>query len=912
MRETVDYQTIQHQLFCEKTFATMLKSHRSTLETYKDVLHKARDCLDGHFRQGTCIRSLIFARAWLIDQILLHVWNGFDWQGSDVALIAVGGYGRGELHPYSDIDLLILYKRSVKKHRLNIEQFVTFLWDIGLKVGHSTRSVGQCRDEAKKDITITTSLIESRTLTGNRELLPDILKRVGPNKMWSASEFFEAKRHEQKERHLKYNDTEYNLEPNVKESPGGLRDLQMINWVAKRHFGGSNLRDLVLNRFLNESEFELLTEAQNYLWRIRYGLHMLAGRAEDRLLFDYQRQLAELFGYEDNEKSLAIEKLTQEFYLFVLRVLQLNDMLLQHFDEAIIHAKDKPVRRALNARFKITNDYIEVVDDQVFQRTPFALMEVFLLMAQNPDIQGVRASTIRLIRDSRHLIDKNFRNDIRNISIFMELLRSPQGLIPQLQRMRRYAVLGRYLPEFGRIIGKMQYDLFHIYTVDAHTLLLLEYIRRISLPEESEHFPLASRVMRTIPKPELLYIAALYHDIAKGRGGDHSSLGAKDARAFCKRHQLGDWDTNLVAWLVENHLQMSMIAQRKDISDISVVLQFAQQVKDKTHLDYLFILTVVDINATNPKLWNSWRSSLLRQLYLETARALSRGLENPIDQKNEISRKQSEALTMLAFNPVIVRSIWDQLGDDYFIKHAASDISWHTQSILEHTDPTKPLIRVQQASEAETKGGTQIFIYSQTGEQFFAATASALEQLELNIVDAHISTSQQRFNINTYVVLEENGQPIGNNPQRIQKIGDFLIKALKTPEQYPAIPKRHTTRRLQHFVTPTEVNIYEDENQPYTVVEVVTPDRPGLLARIGQIFINHDLILQKAKIATLGERVEDVFFVSNRALKPINDKKISALLIEEICTVLDQWAKPKTRQSNKPVPEKIPGGDKQG
>ncbi len=896
MTKIIDYKIIQNEIFCSQTFTEALNCGKSITETYKDVLKKAQQRLDEHFRQGTSTRSLIFARAWLIDQVLLHAWNSFDWKDDDIALIAVGGYGRGELHPHSDIDLLILYKRSVKKHRGNIEQFLTFLWDIGLKVGHSTRSIRQCRDEAKKDITVTTSLIESRTLVGNSELLTNLHKRVSPRKIWSASTFFEAKRHEQQTRHQKYNDTEYNLEPNVKESPGGLRDLQMINWVAKRHFGSDKLHDLVLNNFLNEAEFELLTKAQDYLWKVRYGLHMLAGRPEDRLLFDYQSQLAKLFGYKDDDESLGIEKLTQEFYRFALRVMQLNDMLLQHFDEAIIHAKNKPTQYALNARFKITNSYIEVVDDQVFQRTPSALMEIFLLMAQNPEIEGIRASTIRLIRDNRHLIDDNFRKDDRNIFLFTELLRSPQGLIPQLQRMRRYAILGRYLPEFGRIVGKMQYDLFHIYTVDAHTLLLLEYIRRVSLPEESARFPLASKIMQHIPKLELLYISALYHDIAKGRGGDHSTLGAVDARAFCERHKLEEEDTNLVVWLVENHLEMSMIAQRKDISDINVVQQFARKVNDQTHLDYLFLLTVADINATNPSLWNSWRSSLLRQLYLETKRALSRGVENPMDQKNEISRKQSEALAILPFNPEVVYNIWGLLGDDYFIQHSAEDISLHTQSIIEHAKPANPLIRVQQDSDTKLEGGTKIFIYSQTGKQLFSTTVSALEQLGLNIVDAHINTSQRGFNINTYVVLEENGQPIGNNPQRTQKIRAVLEKELKTPGESSTLTRRHTTRRLQHFTTPTEVNIYEDDNQPYTVVEVVTPDRPGLLARIGKILMSHDLILQKAKIATLGERVEDLFFISNRDLKPIGDKKLSALLIEEICTDLDQWAKSKNHQ----------------
>lgn len=899
MSQSLKASELQAQIFDAAEFNRQLVTSKSPIPVFKVVLEAAQTRLDQYFREGASIRILINTRAWLIDQLLAQAWQRFPFHQKDISLVAVGGYGRGELHPHSDIDILILYRGyGIKKQHQNIEQFITLLWDIGLKVGHSLRSIKQCRDEAKNDITIATSLMESRTIIGCDELLQQMQVKVGPNKIWSGRAFFAAKREEQRARHQKYDDTEHNLEPNVKESPGGLRDVQMIGWVAKRHFGGDNLRDLVSNRFLTETEFELLSEGQDYLWKIRYGLHMLAGRAEDRLLFDYQEQLATLFGFENDEGSLAIEQLMQKFYRAVLRILELNDMLLQHFDEAILRAKEKPISKPLNTRFKITNDYIEVVDDQVFKRTPFALMEIFLLMAQNPEIQGVRASTIRLIRDHRHLIDDKFRQDIRNISIFMELLRSPHRMATQLQLMRRYAVLGRYLPEFGKIIGKMQYDLFHIYTVDAHTLLLLQYLRRIYLKTEAERFPLSADVISQIPKLELLYIAGLYHDIAKGRGGDHSELGAEDARNFCLRHRLSEWDAELVAWLVRNHLVMSMTAQRKDISDPSVIQQFAEHVQDQLHLDYLFLLTVADINATNPKLWNSWRASLMRQLYLETKRTLSRGLENPIDRKNAIAKKQQAALTSLPFNPTIVEALWKQLGDDYFIQHREQDIAWHTQAILEHTEPGKPLVMIKEMSIQHRVGGTQIFIYSQTGHHLFATTAALLEQLELNIVDARISTSPNNFNLNSYIVLEENGRPIGDDQQRLEQIKQTLTHALVKPQEPASIIKRHTPRRLQHFTMPTEVNIYTDSYQPYTVIEVTTPDRPGLLARIGRIFLNHGLILQKAKIATLGERVEDVFFVTNQDLEPISDDPLRDKLKSELCEQLDQWAQVGPNQSH--------------
>ncbi len=899
MTETEDLKAIQTELFDPDAFSQQLEQHHNPIRTFKDALASAQQKLDQHFCDGTPTHLLIYARAWLIDQILVMAWRQIPFRNKNLSLVAVGGYGRGELHPHSDIDILILYRGfGIRKQHRHIEKFVTFLWDIGLKVGHSVRSLNQCKDDARRDITIATSLMESRSIVGEPELLAQMQKKVGPNKIWPEQPFFTAKREEQIARHKKFNELEHNLEPNVKESPGGLRDIQMITWVAKRHFGGNDLQDLVSNKFLTETEFGLLSEGQNYLWRVRYGLHMLAGRAEDRLLFDYQEPLARLFGFKDTDESLAIEQLMQQFYRVVLRTMVLNDMLLQHFDEAILRAKEKPVGIAINSRFKITNGYIEVTNDQVFKRTPFALMEIFLLMAQNLDIQGVRASTIRLIRESRHLIDDDFRLDIRNISIFMELLRSPNRMVTQLQRMRRYAVLGRYLPEFGKIIGKMQHDLFHLYTVDAHTLLLLQYLRRIYLRTESDRFPLAIKIIRQIPKLELLYIAGLYHDIAKGRGGDHSKLGATDAREFCMRHRLSNWDASLVAWLVENHLIMSITAQRKDISDPDIIQQFAEKMQDQLHLDYLFLLTVADINATNPNLWTSWRATLMRQLYLETKRALSRGLENPIDRKNAINKKQCQALALLSFNPVIVESLWHQLGDEYFIQHSHEDIAWHTQAILEHTEPGKPLVMIKELSMQEGAGGTQIFIYSQTEHHLFATTAAILEQLELNIVDARISTSPNNFNLNSYIVLEENGQPIGDNQLRLAKIKAALTSALQNPKQMPTIIKRHTPRRLQHFTMPTEAHIYSDSILNCTVIEVVTPDRPGLLARIGRILLENKLILQKAKITTLGERVEDVFFVSTEHREAIIDEKLCKKIEFEICSQLDQWAQHESGTGN--------------
>lgn len=893
----VSLQSLQAEIFNQASFQQRIivansSTPNSALEVYRDTLASARSKLHQHFISGTDVRHLIHGYAWLIDQLLITAWQQLPWREDEaVSLIAVGGYGRAELHPHSDIDLLILLaENSQATHQTNIEQFITLLWDIGLKVGNSVRSISECLEEAQLDITVATSLMESRLLIGSEQQLKEMYSVTSPANIWPPHAFFEAKREEQRTRHLKFNNTDYNLEPNVKGSPGGLRDIQVINWVTKRHFDSDNLHDLVSSGFLTESEFKLLSECQDYLWKIRYGLHMFANRDEDRLLFDYQKELANLFGYQDNDEELAIEQLMQQFYRVVMRTLGLNDMLLQHFDEAILRIKEEPVVRKLNDRFKVTNDYIEVCSPAVFRDTPSALLEIFVHMAKHPDIQGVRASTIRLIRAHRYLIDDDFRAAPENTGLFMSLLRSASGVCTQLQRMRRYGLLGLYLPEFGLIIGKMQHDLYHIYTVDAHTMLLLQYVRRMLLGTKEADLPIATQVSQQIPHMELLYIAALYHDIAKGRGGSHALLGAVDARAFCERHGLDQWATDLVAWLVENHLYMSMTAQRKDISDPDIVQAFAEKMQDQLHLDYLFLLTVADINATNPTLWNSWRASLLRQLYTATKRALSRGLDNPIKRESAIIQKQQQALELLPFNPSIISYLWRPLAGDYFIQHEAEDIAWHTQAILEHREPNTPLIMFKQMSDQHHVGGTQIFVYSHTKHHLFATTAAVLEQLKLNILDARITKTKDDFNLNTYMVLEQNGRPLSDDSQRLEEIKSRLINALRQPQNPPSIARRHTPRWLKHFTMPTQVSIYDDEIQGYTIVEVVTPDRPGLLARIGRIFLEHDLELQKAKIATLGERVEDVFFITTKHLKPLADSELHKVLQTEICTQLDESA----------------------
>ncbi|QEY58263.1 [protein-PII] uridylyltransferase [Pseudomonas sp. C27(2019)] len=884
------------ELFNPEAFQRKLDETSQPIAIYRSAIEHARMVLDQRFLDQQDIHDLVHARAWFIDQLLSHAWwsKSCPTGGCNMALIAVGGYGRGELHPHSDIDLLILLEHEDNQYLHEyISGFLTFLWDIGLEVGHSVRSVAQCAEEARNDLTIMTNLLESRLIAGEQQLLEDMRKRIGPQHMWSSEQFFIGKQQEQRERHNKYNDTEYNLEPNVKGSPGGLRDVQTIMWIARRRFGMRTLSSLEAPGFLTEGEYRLLANARAFLWQVRYALHMLSGRNEDRLLLDFQHKIAHLFGYEDDDNKPAIEHFMQKYYRVVMGISQLSDLINQYFEETIVRIDCTDLPTPINQRFRIRSGYIEACNPYVFSDTPSAILEIFVLLAQHPEIKGVRSQTIRLLRDHRHLIDDEFRQDERNINLFLDLFRCEEGIHMNLRRMNRYGILGRYLPEFGRIVGQMQHDLFHIYTVDAHTLNLIKHLRKLRHPDFAEKYSLASAIMSRLPKLELIYLAGLFHDIGKGRGGNHSLLGAEIAEEFGKLHKLPSWDTRLITWLVRNHLVMSVTAQRKDISDPEEIYNFALLVGDQVRLDYLYVLTVADINATNPTLWNSWRAQLLRQLYSETRRALRRGLENPLEREEQITTRQATALSLLTEEGAdleAVEQLWNHLGDDYFLRHSAGDIAWHSAAILQHKDHLEPLVLVRETTQREYDGGTQIFVYGAHRHDFFAVTVATLDQLDLSTLDARIMTSKGHFSIETYIVLDAAGDRIGDDPERIQQIRSGLTAALRNPADYPAIIQRRVPRQLKHFSFTPQITIHNDASRPYTIVEVIAPDRPGLLARIAGIFLEFNLAVVNAKIITLGERIEDVFFITDAEGLPLADPDLCHALQESMIAQLSTGA----------------------
>lgn len=867
-------------------------AEKPILTVFKDAINAASTQAAHRFLEGEDIRSLVYERALFIDCILHYAWHQFHWP-AHISLEAVGGYGRGELHPYSDIDLLILYQADVfDSCKENIERFLTLLWDIGLEIGSSVRTPEQTIELARTDITVATNIMESRTLVGDPSLRHTLMALSTEQNIWPAKEFFTAKFQEQQERHQKYNDTEYNLEPNIKNAPGGLRDIQTIHWVTKRYFGVRTIKQLEGKGFFTDEEFSLLNSGEEYLWRVRYALHLTAKRPEERLLFDYQRELATLFGYKDNHEGLAVEQFMHKYYRTALALRELNDVVLQFLSEVILEKGAAKEVVSINERFQLRDNFIEATHIYVFEENPSALLEIFVLMAQNPQIQGVRASTIRWIRESRHLIDDNFRNNPKNTQLFIKLLQHPAGLVEQLKRMSRYGILGLYLPEFGQVMGQMQHDLFHIYTVDAHTLKVVQNLCNFLLPSAKEDFPVAANIMNRLPKLELLYIAGLYHDIGKGRGGDHSTLGAVDAEVFCTRHGISPRETRLVCWLVEKHLLMSHVSQKQDISDPEVIHKFALTVGDQLHLDYLYCLTVADINGTNKELWNTWRASLMRNLYMDTRRALRRGFENTIDKHDLIEETQQAAIRKLARKGLPkeqVLALWGDMDEDYFLRENFTDIAWHTQAIAARTDD-KPLILIKKTTSKELAGATQIFVYSKDKKNVFAATATALSLLNLSIQDAKIYSSKSGYTIDTFFVLNENGEPLGTNPALLKKIQQALLDELSLvdADNYREVMGRRTPRRLKYFSSPTRTSLSTDTIRNCSVLEVISPDRPGLLACIGRIFMDFDIQLLNAKITTLGERVEDVFFIVDTHGKPLGDPEICEKLQQEIREQLDK------------------------
>ncbi|UOG19552.1 [protein-PII] uridylyltransferase [Acinetobacter sp. PK01] len=849
--------------------------------------------LQESFEHGQSIRDVILARSHLIDEALQFLWQHAELDQTKLGLFAVGGYGRREMLPYSDVDIMILSEDEITADQEKlISIFISSLWDVGnFKPGISVRSIRQCVEEATNDLTVATTLIEARLIIGYEHLARWPRRIV--SQTWTDKTFFDAKMEEQHRRYAQHNNTESNLEPDIKNAPGGIRDINQIGWIAKRHFRVNRIYDLVHLGFISEFELGVLEEAESFLWEIRHHLHRLTKRDENRLLFDYQRDIAAMFGYvreEDKSPNYPIEQFMKRYYRTAQQVSTLNEMLLAYFSESVITPRLPQYERQIveiNDNFKLVDGKLAVQHHKIFAENPSAILELFYLLANRPEIEGIRARTLRLLILAAKRIDQAYRDNPEHQALFMAIIRSPYRLYDTMVAMKRYGVLGNYIPAFGQIMGLMQYDLFHIYTVDAHTLLLLRNLNRFKEPEFAKDFPVVSSVFQRLARRDIVFLAALFHDIAKGRGGDHSELGAEDAIEFCRVHGFTERECKLVAWLIHNHLLMSLTAQKKDISDPDVVKDFAEKLGDMEHLDYLYTLTVADINATNPKLWNSWRASLMRQLYTHARDIIRTGLGRPVDYQMLIEDTKFAASEMLVndFSLTDVEKVWQELGDEYFIKESADEIAWHTRAILEHGENPAPLV-LMRAHRKSAQDAVQIFIYTRDQPNLFATTVAILDRMNLDVQDARIITATTAFSLDTYVVLDRFGTLL-TDPEREATVIHSLTSALRQSDKYPGLMQRRIPRQLRHFDIENTVDVTLNEALQQNMVEISTLDHPGLLAKIGGLFMMQGLDIHSAKIATLGERAEDIFFVTKKDGLPMTEEE-TVLFANQLKLALDE------------------------
>lgn len=870
-------------------------------------LNQIDDDISRALERGVSIRQLVTARACAIDDLLIALFNYYELDKTDVALFATGGYGRGELSLHSDIDIFLLAPEQLTEEiSSKVNSLVAMLWDIGLEPALSVRTVADCI-EAVQDHTVASTLLEARLLTSNQALQEVPVQSV--DKQWSQQDFFEVKIAEAQRRYLQNNATEYNLEPNIKTAPGGLRDIHILGWVTKRYFRVSKLYDLVQQSFLTEKEFDELSFAESYLWQIRHYLHELTGRNENKLLFDYQRDIAERMGYEtqaDDQPNAAVERFMRDYYRCAMQISTLSEMLINHYYETIIEPQlpdnERPIKRPLNAHFNRIGDQIAMAHHRVFSQHPEAILAMFLLMGQH-GIKKIRTHTLRALKIAARGIDQAYRENPENQALFLANLKEQNYLFHRLRAMNRYGVLGNYIPAFAQVTGLMQYDLFHRYTVDAHTLFLIRILHRFTDPDYQADFPLVSAIYQRIERKEILVLAAMFHDIAKGRGGNHSQLGETESIEFCLAHGMSVADAELVGWLTRYHLLMSMTAQKKDIADPEVVTIFSNLVGNVTHLNHLYVLTVADMNATNPQLWNSWRATLMKQLYSQTRRILRADIDAPTNRQDMINDTRKRALLLLDsdenkhLNREAVLRLWDELGDEYFLREIVADILWHTEAILNHPpigkasdEGSTPLIVFREHRELALDA-IQVFIYTHNQTNLFAVTTAVFDQMNLDVLDARIITATRDFALDSYVLLDRSGTLLVEADSQ-QELKQRLVTAFENPSA-PKLARKRIPRQLRHFEVPTVISFEFNKASAQHIMNLQTLDQPGLLARVGRVFLQQGIEVHAARITTLGERAEDMFYISDQNDAPLSEAKLEILqttLTASLSTPLDNGA----------------------
>ncbi|SFS19705.1 UTP--GlnB (protein PII) uridylyltransferase, GlnD [Dyella sp. OK004] len=828
------------------------------------------------FRDGADASALARRRGDSVARIVVHVWTACLGEVSGAALFAVGGFGRGLLFPCSDVDLLALVEQAEPARLRALEQCFATLWDIGLKVGHAVRDPAQCRALAEHDASVFTSLLDARRLVGDAALEESLKAIVDDPALWPPAAYLAVRLAERDARHARYNDTAYNLEPNLKDGPGGLRTLDALRWLGRRLAHADDFDDMVDEGLLDPAERSTLEEAEATLRRYRFALHLEAGRAEERLLFDYQRALAAQLGFEDeHEKNLGVEQFMQGYYRAASQVERLGVQIAERFEEMLEPpAEPQPV----GEDFLRYGSRIAVRDPDLFVRRPAALVEVFTLRLGESGIVGFTAETMRRIHQATAHFGVSLADHPEVMAAFLKLLRMGAQAEEALWRMNRHGLLAAILPAFGKVFGRMQYDLFHVYTVDEHTLRVLRNVARFADPAARGEFPIACGIWPTLEKPELLLLAALFHDIAKGRGGDHSVLGEEDARAFCAKLGLPFEDIELVAWLVRWHLLMSVTAQRQDITDPEVVQRFAEAVGDRARLDLLYLLTIADIIGTSPRLWNAWKDRLLADLYTATRYALASDDDLPRDAADRVKECREAALALLlteGFPETASLRVWTDFPEQSFLRHRPEQIAWQTAAILRSHGAT-PLIEVHPLS---VRGTTELFVYTPDRDGLFAAVTAMLDRLHFSVMEARILNSRNGMALDTFLLLEADSQQPAS-ADRAEELRQRLHRALSQPGHTHQPSRRNMSRHLKHFQVVPKIAFSAAGDR--TRLSLICSDRPGLLAAVTQAMMEAEVRVHDARIATFGERVEDFFLISDRRNAPLSlaqqDRLLHALL----------------------------------
>ena len=830
---------------------------RSELHALRHTLKTQQAEIEISFLQHQNPARLLKNQTHLIDKLLKTVWKKSHIH-KDLGLIAVGGYGRGELFPYSDIDLLILLPEVFSdSENQKIEGLIGLLWDIGLNVGHSVRTLQECVNEASNDVSVQTNLLEARYLIGRKAQYNEFLSAITSH--MHAAEFFAAKFKEQDNRHAKFNDTAYNLEPNIKESPGGLRDLHMILWLTQSQGLGKSWAELAKNELISDLELRQIRRHQRNLQTLRIRLHYLAKRHEDRLLFDFQNELAADLGFTTSARKRASEQLMQSYYRSVKYIILINEILVKTLEATL--TKTAPKITPISTNFEAHNQWLEAKTARTIQQHPSAILEAFLLLQQHPELEGMGANLLRQLQRVKKLVNSEFRQNNENKAKFINILMQAEGVNHSLRRMNRYGILGQYIPAFGKIVGQMQHDLFHVYTVDEHILNVLANLRRFAKPDLKHEFPLCSELFASFEKPHLLYLAALFHDIAKGRGGDHSTLGTQDAKRFCKLHGLPKQDSNLVAWLVEAHLKMSSTAQKTDLSDANVIAQFAKLVKTQTRLVALYLLTVADIRGTSPVVWNAWKARLLESLYYATRKVLQNqtfSLQHNVQQA-VMSRKidASARLAKYGLQASAYHDLWSNVGDSYFARFEGEEIAWQSRLLTPHVHTQNPIVRARLSPNGD---GIQVMIYTKNQDDLFARICNFFDRMAYNIVEAKIYTTQHAYALNSFIILDKSGKSVSYSGL-LKFIESNLTEKINAAAIEAPLEGR-ISRQVKHTPFSTQVSIYAEQHQHR--IEIVAGDRPGLLAKVAFIFLQLGVDLHNAKINTLGNRAEDSFLVTGK------------------------------------------------